>query len=575
MRAGRAAARLSCIVFMVREREGGLPMRRWWRSASIATRVFVQTAAMLVVAAIGAFALLALDAQHAQEREAAVASRELAQAMAATPTIQQATATAAARYDEHPEAAVDGASEAMQAYVEAVREATRLDFVTVMHPDGTRYTHPDPAQIGRTFLGTTAPALAGATFTEVFEGTLGPSVRAVTPVTVDGRIVALVAAGVTIERVGGLVVERLLVVGALLVAALVVSAFGAWLLARRLDRATGGRRPEELARLFAAHEAALHSVDDGLVLVEDGSVVLANDRARALLGIEAARLPLPADAPLPREVRRVLDGEGQLRVQGRWLVVERHRAGAGTATGTSSGTTTLTIRDRTELQRMTGELDAVRTLAAALRAQTHEFGNRMHTVATLIELDQPRQALEVATAGRDLGQRLADRVVGDDEEPVIAALLLGKAAEAHERGVEMHVETHLEPGTHGIDPVDFVTVLGNLVDNAIDAAAERANAALATGGDAAAWVEVYLDEDDGHIVLQVSDSGAGVPAEQRDAAFGAGWSTKPAGPHGRGFGLSIVREAVDRLGGSVELGQAERGGGAAVTVQLPRPGGAS
>ncbi|WP_404311660.1 GHKL domain-containing protein [Agrococcus terreus] len=546
-------------------------MRRWWRSASIATRVFVQTAAMLVVAAIGAFALLALDAQQAQEREAAVASRELAQAMAATPTIQQATAAAAARYDGDRAAAVEGATDAMQAYVEAVRAATRLDFVTVMHPDGTRYTHPDPDEIGRTFLGTTAPALAGETFTEVFEGTLGPSVRAVTPVTVDGRIVALVAAGVTIERVGGLVVERLLVVGALLVAALVVSAFGAWLLARRLDRATGGRRPEELARLFAAHEAALHSVDDGLVLVEDGDVVLANDRARALLGIEAERLPLPADAPLPREVRRVLDGEGQVRVQGRWLVVERHQAGTGTATGT----TTLTIRDRTELQRMTGELDAVRTLAAALRAQTHEFGNRMHTVATLIELDQPQQALEVATAGRDLGQRLADRVVGDDEEPVIAALLLGKAAEAHERGVEMHVETHLEPGTHGIDPVDFVTVLGNLVDNAIDAAAERANAALATGGDAAAWVEVYLDEHDGHIVLQVSDSGAGVPAEQRDAAFGAGWSTKPAGPHGRGFGLSIVRETVERLGGSVELGQAERGGGAAVTVQLPKPGGAS
>ncbi|MGY3126856.1 two-component system CitB family sensor kinase [Agrococcus sp. UYP33] len=548
-------------------------MRGWWRSASIATRVFAQTAAILVLAAAVAFALLAVDARQEREREAALASQELALAMAATPTVRQAVADAFERYPDDRGAAIAAATDAMQHYVEDVRMATRLDFVTVMHPDGTRYTHPDLEEIGREFLGTTAPALAGSTFTEVFEGTLGPSVRAVTPVLDDGRVVGLVAAGVTIERVGSLVVTRLLAVGGLLVATLSVAALAAWLLARRLDRATGGHGPEQLARLFAAHEAALHAVDDGLVLVESGAVVLANDRARAMLGLGELATPIPPDAPLPPGVRAVLDGDGgQVLVGDRWLVVARHETAR-------AGTTTLTIRDRTELQRMTGELDAVRTLASALRAQTHEFGNRMHTVATLIELDEPRRALEVATAGRDLGQRLADRVVGDDEEPVIAALLLGKAAQAHERGVEMHVETHLAPGTHGIDPVDFVTVLGNLVDNAIDAAAERA--ARAPAGDRDAWVEVYLDEDAGSIVLQVSDSGAGLAPEQRAQAFAPGWSTKPAGAHGRGFGLSIVRETVERLGGSVEIAAGEvaagetRAGdaaaGAVVTVLLPRP----
>lgn len=547
-------------------------MRRWWRSASIATRVFVQTAALLVAAALAAFGLLALDAQQAHEREAALASQELALAMAATPTVRAAVTEAHERYDADPAGAVAGATDALQSYVEDVRQATRLDFVTVMHPDGTRYTHPDPDEIGRTFLGSTAPALAGGTFTEVFAGTLGPSVRAVTPVLDGDRVVGLVAAGVTIERVGSLVVERLLAVGLLLVGALAVAALGAWLLARRLDRATGGRRPEELARLFAAHEAALHSVEDGLVLVEDGTVVLANDRARALLGLGERALPIGADAPLSAGVRDALAAHGQVRVGDRWLLVERQATDR-------AGTTTLTIRDRTELRRMTGELDAVRTLASALRAQTHEFGNRMHTVATLIELDEPQRALEVATAGRDLGQRLADRVVGDDEEPVIAALLLGKAAQAHERGVELHVETHLAPGTHGIDPVDFVTVLGNLVDNAIDAAAERAGRLIGTGARADAWVEVYLDEDDGAIVVQVSDSGDGVPEARREQAFAPGWSTKEPGPHGRGFGLGIVRETVERLGGSVEIGQPggadARHAGAVVTVLLPRPGAAS
>lgn len=544
-------------------------MRRWWRAASIATRSFVQTAALLLLAAAAAFALLATDARASQEREAALASQELALAMAAAPTVHEAVADAFERYPRDPAAAVERATAAMQPYVEQVRAATRLDFVTVMHPDGTRYTHPDPDEIGREFIGTTAPALAGETFTEVYEGTLGPSVRAVTPVVDDGTVVGLVAAGVTIERVGSVVVVRLLAVGGMLAGALLIAALGAWLLARRLDRATGGKAPEELARLFAAHEAALHSVDDGLVLVEEGSVVLANDRARALLGIGAAPTPIGADEPLPSGVREVLAGaSGQVRVGERWLLVAREPAPG------RAGTTTLTIRDRTELQRMTGELDAVRTLASALRAQTHEFDNRMHTVATLIELDQPQQALEVATAGRALGQRLADRVVGDDEEPVVAALLLGKSAQAHERSVEMHVETHLEPGTHGIDPVDFVAVLGNLIDNAIDAAAERASQASDEQSAPKPWVEVYLDEVDGAIVLQVSDSGAGLAPAQRAQAFGAGWSTKPGGQQGRGFGLSIVRETVERLGGSVEIGDGEGDAGAVVTVLLPRPGGA-
>ncbi|GEK81037.1 sensor histidine kinase [Agrococcus baldri] len=544
-------------------------MLRWWRSASIASRVFLQTAVLLVVAAIAALGLLALDAQREQEREAALASEELALAMAATPTVRQAVAHAFSVYPEDADAAVGGATESLQAYVEDVRAATRLDFVTVMHPDGTRYTHPDVEEIGGEFLGTTAPALAGETFTEVFEGTLGASVRAVTPVMVDDRVVGMVAAGVTIERVGSVVLAKLLPVAAMLVGALLVSAFGAWLLARRLDRVTGGKGPEELARLFDAHEAALHSVDDGLVLVEDGSVVLANDRARALLGIGDLAAPIAPDAPVAPAVRAVLAGaEGQVRVGDRWLLVSRHAT-------ERPATTTLTIRDRTELQRMTGELAAVNTLAAALRAQTHEFGNRMHTVATLIELEQPERALEVATAGRDLGQRLADRVVSDDEEPVIAALLLGKAAQAHERGVELHVETHLPPGTHGIDPVDFVTVLGNLVDNAIDAAADRA-ARAREGGDRHAWVEVYLDDDDdGMIVLQVSDSGAGIDPHARERAFAPGWSTKPAGALGRGFGLGIVRETVERLQGTIEIGRGEvRDGapaGAVVTVLLPRP----
>lgn len=549
-------------------------MRRRWRDASIATRLFVQSTALLVVSAVAAFVLLAVDAQADAEHEATVLSRDVVLALATDPTIEDATAAAHATFDADEDAAVAGASAALQPYALEVVDRTRLDYVTIMHPTGIRYTHPDPEQIGQPFLGSRAEALAGGVVTETFEGTLGPSVRAVAPVVVDGEVVALVSGGVTIAQVSSEVVTRLWVVALVLLGAVLVAGLATWMLARRLKVATGGRGVEELAHLFAAHEAVLHSVDDGLLLVEGDAIVLVNDRARTLLGLGDVALPIAVDdADLPRAVRRVLaqtgEGVAPVLVGTRSLVVEREVAVVPGARRWASATM-LTVRDRTELSRVSGELDAVRTLATALRAQTHEFGNRMHTIASLLSLGEPERALEVAAAERDLGQRLADRVVGADEEPVIAALLLGKTAQARERAVELHFETRLDPGTHWIDPIDFVTILGNLVDNAIDAAATaRARTGATSRELGQRWVAVYLgSDDDGAIVMQVSDSGDGVPDDARELAFEQGWTTKEHGVAGRGFGLALVRQAVERLGGTIELGQEL---GAVVTIVLPRP----
>lgn len=550
-------------------------MRRRWRDASIATRLFVQSSALLVASAVVAFAVLAFDAQTDAEHEATVLSRDVVLALATDPTVEAATAAAFEAWQTDEDAAVADASAQLQPYAIEVVDRTRLDYVTIMHPTGIRYTHPDPDEIGQAFLGSTAEALAGGVVTETFEGTLGPSARAVAPVIVDGEVVGLVSGGVTIAQVSSEVVTRLWVVALVLLGAVVLAAVAAWLVAHRLKVATGGRGVEELAHLFAAHEAVLHSVDDGLLLVEGEAIVLANDRARTLLGIGDVVLPIGiADAVLPSAVRRVLaqpgDGVAPVLVGTRSLVVERESADVPSARRADAATM-LTIRDRTELGRIAGELDAVRTLATALRAQTHEFGNRMHTIASLLSLGESERALEVAAAERDLGQRLADRVVGADEEPVIAALLLGKTAQARERAVDLHFETRLDPGTHWVDPIDFVTILGNLVDNAIDAAASaRARTGATSRELGSRWVAVYLGaDDDGAIVMQVSDAGEGVPDDARELAFEQGWTTKAHGVDGRGFGLALVRQTVERLGGTIELG---RELGAVVTVVLPRPG---
>ncbi|MGW9113348.1 ATP-binding protein, partial [Microbacterium sp. NPDC055683] len=570
------------------------------RRRSVAARVLgVQSAVLLAGGAI-VFAALAWDARAAALADAEDQTTSLVLTLASEPTVIDDVS--AAHDDPDREASVARASAALQPYVERIIAATGVDYITIMDTDRTRYTHADRARIGGEFLGSIAPALDGGTFTEVYAGTLGPSLRAVTPVEADGRIVGLVSAGVTLDNVTGAVLVRLQIVGLATLAIVGLGAAATILLFRRLYRMTDGRDPDELARLFAAHEAVLHSLEEGLVLVErpgpdgatadggapdrggagsadgggagsagaagagaairrPGRVVLANDQAGVLLA--SARTP-PFDLDdLGASARSAIDGpDDVVRVGGRELLVTRSEV---VVSGRSAEI--VTLRDRTELRRVTGELSSVRTISDALRAQAHEFDNRLHTIASLIELGRSDEALGFAAAERAVGQRLADRVLHAVDEPVIAALLLGKSAQAHERAVEMHFETHLPPGTQGIPPADVVTILGNLVDNAIEAAASRARRTGETG----AWIEVYLGEaEDGGIVFQVTDSGDGVVPRDRERVFARGYSTKRADGQGHGYGLALVRQTVEGLGGGIEITRT-REGGAVFTVTLPRP----
>ncbi|HEY8480419.1 MAG TPA: ATP-binding protein, partial [Spirillospora sp.] len=219
----------------------------------------------------------------------------------------------------------------------------------------------------------------------------------------------------------------------------------------------------------------------------------------------------------------------------------------------------VTLRDHTELQALMGELDTVRGFAESLRSQAHEAANRLHTVVSLVELGRPEQAVEFATAELATAQKLTDRVVGSVTEPVLAALLLGKSAEAAERGVDLVVtdDTAIEGAA---EPRDLVTILGNLIDNAVDAA-------LANAAARPPRVTVRAREENGALVLEVSDSGKGVDPGAVPEMFRRGWTTKTSGgPVGHGIGLALVGQAVRRNGGEIRVSHDD---GAVFTVRLP------
>jgi two-component system CitB family sensor kinase len=455
-----------------------------------------------------------------------------------------------------------------------VISTAEVDFVTIMDRDRTRYTHPDPEQLGKPYIGSIDEALTGHSQTEEYVGTLGASVRAIVPITdANGEVTAMVAVGVTLESLSVAQAASLPQIIIVALAAIALGGLGSWLLARYLRRVTLGYGPEELKRLFAFYDSALHSLREGLILVDgSGRLVLYNDEAAALLGLpepdESEPIAL-AEVALPESVRDLLS-TGRVAVdeihltEDRVLVISQKQAsqprGSGRDSGRSSGRggTVATLRDRTDIQELTGELATMTTLSEALRAQTHEHANRLHTVSTLIELGRTQEALDFAVRDKQEAQRLTDSFVGSLDEPFITALMIGKAAQAHERGIELTVTATGELPPGALDARDLVTVAGNLLDNALDAAADSA--------DKHVWADFVAAE--GELIITIADSGQGVDAEEVEALFHLGASAKTAAeePGGRGFGLVLVRQAVRRLGGDVEV---DSDGGAIFTVTLP------
>ncbi|HET6968874.1 MAG TPA: sensor histidine kinase [Ornithinibacter sp.] len=520
-----------------------------WSVAAQTTALVVGLVATVVLAGLGA---AYVQARRSVTQQSSAQVLAVAQSVAAEPAVVAGVRTGD----------VDGS---LQPLAEGVRRRTSTDFVVIMSPQGIRYTHPDPTRIGQAFLGHTEEALAGGVVLEDYAGTLGPSRRAVVPVLDGSQVVGLVSVGVRKEAVNSRLSAELvpLVVAGLLAGAL--GGLGAAVIARRVRRQTRGLRAAELRDMHDYHDAVLHSVTEGLVLVDpSGRVRLANDEARRLLdlaedpaGRRAADLGLPATLVTaltdeqPRE-------DTVLVTERRVLVLNKARAHRE---GEDLGSV-VTIRDRTDLEALTGELGQARSLTEALRSQAHESGNRLHTMVSLIELGHPERAVAFATEELDRVQRLTDRVVTGVDDPTLSALLLGKTAEAHERGVDLAVAPDLWWPADLASPTDTVTIVGNLVDNALDAVALV---------DGERRVELATSRRHDTLELVVADSGPGIPVELRDRVVERGFTTNAGDERGgRGLGLALVRHTVERLGGHLEIG-APPGGRVTVTLPLPDP----
>jgi two-component system, CitB family, sensor kinase len=334
-----------------------------------------------------------------------------------------------------------------------------------------------------------------------------------------------------------------------------------WLLSRRIKRHTRGLEVAEIAGLADHREALLHSIREGVVAVNtEGHVTLLNDSAQELLGVGGDGVGRRVDGIGldPAVVEFLLSGDDgrDVVIVTRTKVLALNRRSA-TSQGEVIGTVT-TMRDSTELAALQGQLSSHKSVTDTLRAQTHEFANQLHTISGLVQLgeyDAVRDLVGTLTRRR---AEINDAVSRRISDPAVAALLIAKTSLAAESGVALQLapESHLAALTPAV-ATDAITLLGNLIDNAVDVSV-GAEPARAT---------VQIDDATG-LTISVADSGPGVPEHLREQIFARGVTSKPDVPGGRGIGLALVRLVTAQYGGSVEVSDGPDGG-ARFTVRLP------
>jgi hypothetical protein len=334
-----------------------------------------------------------------------------------------------------------------------------------------------------------------------------------------------------------------------------------WLLSRRIKRHTRGLEIAEIAGLAEHREALLHSIREGVVAVNnEGDITLLNDSAQELLGVTAAAVGRGVDSVglEPTVVEFLLSGEDgrDVVIATRTRVLALNRQ-AATSQGQRIGTVT-TMRDSTELAALQGQLSSHKSVTDTLRAQTHEFANQLHTISGLVQLgeyDSVRDLVGTLTRRR---AAISDAVTQRISDPAVAALLIAKTTLAAESGVSLEIGPESRLGT--LDPAlatDVITLLGNLIDNAVD---------VFVGADPSK-VAVTINDHDG-LTISVADSGPGVPEHLREAIFARGVTSKPDVPGGRGIGLALVRLVTAQHGGTITVSDGSAGG-ALFVVRLP------
>ena len=456
----------------------------------------------------------------------------------------------------------------IQLYAESVRKATGARFVVVGDHEGRRYSHPVPERIGKLMVGGDNPRALerGEAYVSKAVGTLGPSMRGKVPIFANsGKVIGVVSVGYlqeTVESVTEGYLQRVLlwVFGLFL-----FGGIGTWLIARNVKQSIFGLEPVEIARLFRERNAILDSIREGVVAINDkGQVTMLDHEAAKILKIppeSGIGTSIESILPQTRMLEVLKSGEEQfdqeMIIGDIEVIVNRVPIWQnGRVAGVVSS-----FRRKDEIDRMAQELTQIQEYSEVLRTQTHEYSNKLHTLAGLIQLGSHQEALDLIGRETSGYQELLGTLAETVPEPLLSAIILGK----YNRAQELRINFQLDPESRMIDipkkinREKIVTILGNLLENALEAAQEN------TSGKRT--VLLSMTDFGNDLIFEVEDSGSGIEDESVDLSLQHGFTTKSG--TGRGIGLSLVHENLKYLGGHLTVVRSSLGG-MRFTIYIPK-----
>lgn len=445
-----------------------------------------------------------------------------------------------------------------------IKKVTNVEYVVVIDMNEIRKSHPDVDKLGKHFVGgDVGDALKGHEYVSTAQGTLGMSLRAFTPIfAADGKQIGVVAVGILLNNVQQAVAQSRTIIYIGVAFGFLVGVIGAMLLAKSIKKTMFGLEPSEIAKLLEERSAMLHSVREGILAVDkDSRITLINDGALSIFSKAGITNPMGKKVEECIQNTRLnyilqsgqpeLDQEQELKgitlLTNRIPIVVKGKTVGAIAT----------FRDKTEIRILAEQLTGVRLYADALRAQTHEFMNKLHIILGMLHMKCYDRLAEYINSIASKYQEQVGFVIRHLKDPVLAGFILGKMSYSRENKVEFILsedcfvpEPKERETTH-----ELITILGNLIDNAMEAVKDCESKTVS--------LDLFYEED--ILTIEVSDTGPGIDDELKNQIFVKGYSTKG---DNRGLGLYLVQKSVERLNGDIEIFSIA-GKGTTFTIYLP------
>lgn len=434
-----------------------------------------------------------------------------------------------------------------------LKNLQQIEYITVADREGIRYSHPNPEMIGKKFVGGDELRVIqkGETYISEATGTLGKSLRAFTPIyDEENREIGFVSVGTlysSIETAKHIAILYVILIG---FGGLITGIIGAFLLAKNIRNTLLGLEPEEITRLYNEKVGILGAIHEGLIAVDyKGRITLVNDSALNILNFQNR---VNKENIIGRNVEEVIPNTRMINVleTGKPELEEEQRINntiimtnripimnRGKVIGVIAS-----FRDKTEVTRMAEELTGIKKMAWSLRAQNHEFMNKLHTIAGLIQLEEYEEALQFISDVAKVRSNISNILTENIKDPYLSALLLAKYNKAEESRVRFQIDedSKLTKLPWHMNSEEIVSVVGNLIDNSLD---EVKN-------DGTGIIYIKIVENGEFLNIKVKDNGGGIPLEYKEKIYEQGFSTKEGQ---RGHGMYIVKKIIDEANGTIDF----------------------